>query len=338
MRLSSIDVIRGFAILIMIFANAYPYLYPFEYCPKLLRLLFSSAAPIFIFLSGVSLRLAQENGKEIKSLILRAFQILFFAIIIDMLIWSISPFITMDVLYLISYSLLLTIFLINFSDKIKLIITIVIVMFIAVTNNYYNLELHEIELGSFFSENSLFMALHHLFIDGWFPIFPWTGFTILGYLMYKNRLTLSKYSKYMLLSGITFILGFSLLYNLELVNSNPIRDGYTEIFYPVSIAFLFYVFGLFSVITFLFNFNLKGFGLIKLIGKFSLPIYFIHIYLIKFYIPFFLQSADHFNKFIFFSGVLTLYLIIFIYVFFIKSLATIIKNKKIRIAAFLLGL
>ena len=335
MRLLSIDIIRGFAILIMIFANSYPYLYPFDYCPKLLRLLFSSAAPVFIFLSGVSLRLAQENGKEIKSLILRAFQILFFAIIIDILIWSISPFITMDVLYLISYSLLLTIFLISFSDKIKFIAAIVIVIFTIVTNNYYNFELNEIPLGRFFSINSLFLSLHHVFIDGWFPVFPWTGFTILGYLICKNRLAISKYSNFMFLSGIAFILGFSLLYNLALVNSNPIRDGYTEIFYPVSIPFLFYVFGLFLLITSLFNFNLKGFSLIRLLGKFSLPIYFIHIFLIKLYIPFFFQSAEHFNGFIFLSGIFTLYLIIFVCVFLIKSLAT--KIKKNRLAAFLIG-
>lgn len=335
MRLSSIDIIRGFAILIMIFANAYPYLYPFEYCPKLLRLLFSSAAPVFIFLSGVSLRLAQENGKEIKSLILRAIQILFFAIIIDIFIWSISPFITMDVLYLISFSLLFTIFLISFSDKIKLIIAIGIVLFMAVTNNYYNFELNEISLDRFFSENSLFLSLHHVFIDGWFPVFPWTGFTILGYLICKNRLALSKFSNYMLLSGSTFIIGFSLLYSFALVNSNPIRDGYTEIFYPVTIPFLFYVIGLFFVITSLFNFNLRAFSLFSLLGKLSLPIYFIHIFLIKFYIPFFLQSADHFNKFIFLSGILSLYVIIFVCVFFIKSLAT--KIKKNRLAAFLLG-
>ena len=69
MRFSSIDTIRGFAILIMIFANAYPYLYPIDFCPKILRLLFSTAAPIFVFLSGVSLSLAVENGKKNKILI-----------------------------------------------------------------------------------------------------------------------------------------------------------------------------------------------------------------------------------------------------------------------------
>jgi hypothetical protein len=319
----------------MIFANAYPYLYPFDYCPKLLRLLFSSAAPVFIFLSGASLRLAQENGKEIKSLILRAFQILFFAIIIDTLIWSISPFNTMDVLYLISYSLLLTIFIISLNDKIKLIIATVIIIFIAVSNNYYDFELNEIPLNEFYLQNSLSLNWHHVFIDGWFPVFPWAGFTILGYLICKNRLILSKYSKYFLFLGISFMFGFSLLYNFALISSNPIRDGYTEIFYPVSIAFLFYVFGLFFVIISFFNFNLKGFGLISLLGKFSLPIYFTHIFLIKFYIPFFLQSADHFNKFIFLSGILSLYLIIFVYVFLIKSL--IKKIKKNKFIAFLIG-
>lgn len=335
MRLSSIDIIRGFAILIMIFANTYPYLYPFEHCPKLLRLLFSSAAPVFIFLSGISLRLAHENGKEIKLLILRAFQILFFAIIIDIFIWSITPFITMDVLYLISYSLLFTIFLISFSDKIKLIIAIGIILFITVTNNYYNFELNEISLGRFFSENSLFLSLHHVFIDGWFPVFPWTGFTILGYLICKNRLTLSKYSNHMFLSGSTFIIGFSLLYSFALVDSNPIRDGYTEIFYPVTIPFLFYVFGIFLVITSLIHFNFRELSVISFLGKLSLPIYFIHIFLIKFYIPFFTQSADRFNKLFFLGGTLSLYIIIFVCVFFIKSLAN--KIKKNRLAAFLLG-
>jgi peptidoglycan/LPS O-acetylase OafA/YrhL len=335
MRAPSIDIIRGFAILIMIFANSYPYLYPYEYCPKLLRLFFSSAAPVFIFLSGVSLRLAQENGKEIKLLILRSFQILFFAIIVDIFIWSTSPFITMDVLYLISYSLLFTIFLIRLSDRIKLIIAIGIILFITVTNNYYNFELDEVSLGSFFSENSLFPSLHHVFIDGWFPVFPWTGFTILGYLICKNRLALSKYSNHMLLSGSTFIIGFALLYSFELVDSNPIRDGYTEIFYPVTIPFLFYVFGLFLVITSLFHFNFRGLSLFSFLGKLSLPIYFIHIFLIKFYIPFFTQSADHFNEFFFLIGIITLYLIIFMCVYLITSLSNNIKKN--RFAAFLLG-
>lgn len=336
MRLSSIDIIRGFAILIMIFANAYPYLYPFEYCPKLLRLLFSTAAPTFIFLSGVSLRLAQENGKEVPSLIIRACQVLFFAIIIDMLIWSIPPFISMDVLYLISFSLLITISLNRFSDNIKWTIAILVIFLSTVTDNYYNFEMNEISVDSFFSVDFLSTALHHLFVDGWFPIFPWTGFAILGYLMCKKRLTLSEHSKLMLLIGITLIVVFILLYHLDTVKVNPIRNGYTEIFYPVTVPFLFFVFGLFFVITYLVIFNLRGFSIISLIGKFSLPVYFIHSVLINFYTPVFLQSTNHFNYYIFFFGILTLYIITFVYLFFIKSFAT--KIKKNRLASFLLGL
>ena len=334
-RISSLDFIRGLAILIMISANAYPYIYPFKYCPLLLRLIFSSAAPVFVFLSGVSLRLAVENGKKIKSLILRAFQILFFAVVIDMFIWSIFPFITMDVLYLISFSLLITIFLIRFSDKFKLLLSIGIVSFIIITNNYYNFEFHEISFDAIDLKKSLLLSIHHVLIDGWFPVFPWTGFTILGYLITKNRQSIVKFSNHILLIGFTIIMGFSLLYCFEFFKTNSIREGYTEIFYPVTIPFLLYVLGLFLVITSLFNININGFNYVKSIGKLSLPIYFIHIFLIKFYLPFYLQSEIQFNWFILIIGVLSLYLIVFLFVFFIKTLASKIKNNKL--AAFLLG-
>lgn len=330
-RLVSIDTIRGFAIIVMIFANAYPYLYPFEYCPKILRLLFSSAAPIFIFLSGVSLRLAQENGKKFNYLILRAFQILFFAVIIDSLIWFISPFLTMDVLYLISYSMLLTTCLISVSDKVKLIFAIAIILCIAVTNHYYHFEMTEIPIIDFPFGNYFYQALHHTFIDGWFPILPWMGFFILGYIICKKRLMLMKYSNYLLILGSSFILGFLFFYLFEFVRVNPIRDGYTEIFYPVSIPYLFYVFGLFLVVTFFINKTLTGFSVISSMGKFSLPIYFIHILLIKFYVPFFSQAEDSFNELIFYSGILTLYLLIFVCLYFIKK----VKNKNKYVSFFL---
>ena len=336
MRFSSIDTIRGFAILIMIFANAYPYLYPIDFCPKILRLLFSTAAPIFVFLSGVSLSLAVENGKKNKILILRAIQILFFAIIIDIFIWSISPFISMDVLYLISYSLLLTIFLRNFSDKINFIIAISIILISSINTYFYNFELIEIPIENFLSLDSLNLSFHHIFIDGWFPVFPWTSFTILGYLMCKHRLNLLKYSKYILYTGLLIIFVFSTFYLLNFIKVNPIRDGYTEIFYPVSITFLFYVFGVFAIIISNFNVSLKKIGIISFLGKYSLPIYFIHTLLIKFYIPFFFQSFENYNVLIFLCGILSLYMVIFFYVYLINLLRDTIKKN--RLVAFLLGL
>jgi uncharacterized membrane protein len=336
MRFSSIDTIRGFAILIMIFANSYPYLYPIDFCPKMLRLLFSTAAPIFIFLSGVSLRLAIENGKKNKSLILRAIQILFFAIIIDIFIWAISPFITMDVLYLISYSLLLTIFLRNLSDKINFIIAISIILISSINTSFYNFELIEIPIENLLSLDSLKLSFHHLFIDGWFPIFPWTSFTILGYLICKHRLSLLKYSKYILYTGLFIIFVFTTFYLLNFIKVNPIRDGYTEIFYPVSIPFMFYIFGVFAIIIYNFNVTLKNLSLISFLGKYSLPIYLIHTLLIKFYIPIFSQSFMNYNLLVFLFGILSLYITIFFYLYLINLLS--LKIKKNRLLAFLFGL
>jgi len=335
MRLFSLDIIRGFAVLIMVFANAYPYLIPFDYCPKFLRLLFSSAAPIFIFLSGFSLSLAKENGKKINSLILRSFQILFFAIIIDIFIWTISPFLTMDVLYLISYSMLLTICLISFSDIFKLSFAIAIIACIALTHNYYNFEITEIPISDIISGYYLNQALHYAFIDGWFPVTPWMGIFILGYITCNKKLMLWKYSNYLLVLGSIFLVGFCFFYHFDFFRINPLRDGYTEIFYPVSIPYLFYIFGLFLVITFLTSKKLSGFRVIRSMGMFSLPIYFIHTFLIKFYVPYFSQTEENFNVLISCSGILTLYLLIFLYQYFIYYIKNKIKNKYI---AFILGI
>ena len=336
MRNAPIDFLRGIAILIMISANAYPYLYPSEYCNESLRLLFSSAAPIFTFLSGISISLAFENGKEKSALYLRAFQVLFFAVLIDVFIWSIIPFYTMDVLYLISYSSILIIFLSTYSEKILLTIVLLSMLSIGLVVKQYQFELAEIPISVGYTLNELSAAIHHIFIDGWFPLLPWVCFPALGYLAGKNRDTLNKYSHYSLMGGTGLFLGYLILYHFGLVHSNPMREGYTELFYPVSFSFILYTIGLFALITFFMQCNLKGFELIKLLGRFSLPIYFIHLFLIRFYCSIFSQNEAHFNVFILVIGLTTLYLIIFCLVFILyKTKATIKSNK---FAAFILGI
>jgi peptidoglycan/LPS O-acetylase OafA/YrhL len=81
---------------------------------------------------------------------------------------------------------------------------------------------------------------------------------------------------------------------------------------------------------------LKKIGIISFLGKYSLPIYFIHTLLIKFYIPFFFQSFENYNVLIFLSGILSLYMVIFFYIYLINLLRDTIKKN--RLVAFLLGL
>lgn len=338
MRVNSIDILRGIAIFIMISANSYPYLYPYEYCPKLIRLIFSSAAPIFIFLSGVSSRLAQERGKRNKLLFLRALQILFFGVLIDIFIWSISPFYTMDVLYLISFSLLINILLHRFSDKIKLIFALIIILSILFTKEYYSFVLNEITTENNISERFFSVRLRHLMIDGWFPIIPWAGFSILGYLVCKYRFFLTDYSRNLLGFGLSLIFFFMLAIQFSFISPNTFRNGYTEIFYPVSFPFLLYILGIYLIITFLININLKSFTVLNLMGKYALPSYIIHIVLIKFYIPIFSQTEKNFRIHVFLMGILSMYFLVFMFLYFVRNFTLKSNIKGKGLILFLLGL
>ena len=53
-RNQAIDLVRGMAIVVMLQANITPYVNHFEHPHIVLRLIYSMAAPIFIFLSGYS--------------------------------------------------------------------------------------------------------------------------------------------------------------------------------------------------------------------------------------------------------------------------------------------
>jgi len=69
-------IVRGIAIVIMVSANSWSYVYPFQNCPIALRILFSTAAPLFIFLSGVAVHISLKTGKTLGSVRKRALQIL----------------------------------------------------------------------------------------------------------------------------------------------------------------------------------------------------------------------------------------------------------------------
>ena len=100
-RFDTIDFFRGIAVLIMIIANSTPYLFDFSNL-NLIRIIFSLAAPIFIFIAGFTTQMNKINKKP-ESLT-RIIQILIIAIFIDFFIWHSIPLFTFDVLYLIGFS------------------------------------------------------------------------------------------------------------------------------------------------------------------------------------------------------------------------------------------
>jgi uncharacterized membrane protein len=335
--LTSIDKLRGIAVMIMIVANSYPYFVPIEYCPPFLRVVFSSAAPVFIFLSGFSFRLAIENGKRSNALVKRALQVLFYAVIIDLCVWQIVPFSTMDVLYLISFSLLLTLMIVKLSEKVISIIVLTTIFSVFIIPDFYQFNLQEFTLGVQLPHHFFSQIVHHMLVDGWFPILPWTGFVLLGYFIAKHRLVLAKYKRYFLILGMSLILVYYMMIQLSYIPVNPLRDGYCEIFYPVQWPFLFFIFGIYSSIIFLVSTEWKGFSQISGVGKFSLPVYLIHVVLIKLFIPLFDQDKENFNMLLMLTGFLMLYLAVFCYLYILKRLLTLKQVKESGVLKFLLG-
>ena len=315
MRNHSVDFFRGIAILIMVAANSYPYLFPDLPCPLEVRVLFSTAAPIFIFLSGVSLRLSEENGKSILNTIQRIFQVLFFAVLIDVVIWGILPFYTMDVLYLISFSLITILGLRRLPDFYALIIFVLNFSLTLFFAQYYNFSL--IELSAFdMNQNYHFSdAIRHVFIDGWFPIFPWLSISILGYYLTKHRLVFVKYLNLLSFTGLAGLSCF-LYFTLEGTFSfNLPRSNYMEIFYPVTLPFFGYVASIFLFVVYFMLKNSLSHNYIGLLGNYSLAVYFFHAFLIQFYLSNFDFENSKYTFLTYFLIVSSLFLLLFSYVF-----------------------
>lgn len=321
----------------MVAANSYPYVFPDLPCPILVRVLFSTAAPIFIFLSGVSLRLSEENGKSILDTIQRICQVLFFAVLIDVVIWGIIPFYTMDVLYLISFSLITILGLRKLPDYYALLVFVLSFSLTLIFAQYYKFSLNEVAVFEFDDDYLFLDAVKHIFIDGWFPIFPWIGISILGYYITKHRLVFGKYLNLFPLIGLAGVSGFlfftlkgAFLFNLP-------RSNYMEIFYPVTLPFFLYMGSIFLLAFYFIQKNYLSRNYVCLLGTYSLAVYFFHAVLLQFYLPIFdFENTQH-TFLTYFLIFFSLFLLVFSYVT-ILFLSVKKTGNKLPVIKFLLGI
>lgn len=317
MRNHAVDFFRGIAILLMVSANSYSYFFSDISCPIWVRVLFSTAAPIFIFMSGVSLRLSEENGKSIDITFKRIFQIVFFAVLIDVLIWEILPFYTMDVLYLISFSLIILLILRKWPDYIALIVFALSNTLTFLFYPYYIFDLIELSIFNVYEDYNFLTSVRQTFIGGWFPVFPWLGISLLGYYSAKHRFVLSMFSKSFFFLGLIGFLGFFYLAIEGIFSFNLPRSSYVEIFYPVTFPFFTYMISIFSILYYFIVKNSLKFKYLELCGTYSLAVYFFHVVLIRFYLPIFdleNQEVSLGERLLIFSS---LFLLIFSHVLFI---------------------
>jgi uncharacterized membrane protein len=288
-RLASIDLLRTISIIIMIIANSSPYILVSPHSIWL-RLISSLAAPLFIFLSGYSFFVSFNQNKNFYHKFSQALYILISAVFVDVFIWQIMPFQTFDVLYLISFALLINILIFKLSLSLKIMLAVVFICasfllqfvlkyrFNIIDNQLHNIKWNEINMYSIFE-------IKRCFIDGWFPLFPWLGISILGQIVAQKTKLIFNHQKFVKWVSLTTLIIFGiLLINYE-INVQE-RQSYLELFYPPSVFFIFFELSFIALLMSIihkFDFiNKPKFKFFCLLGRKSLFIYLYHAFIISF--------------------------------------------------------
>ncbi len=290
-RALDIDILRGIAIFTMVCANAageilsHPHPFP-------LRLYGSFAAPIFLALVGFMVAFtASRKSYGIKHYIYRGLYVLLVAALVDVLIWHTYPFVAFDVLYVIGFSIPF-VYLIS---KINLIMQILLGVFMFTFSlvfqsflGYEQFILH-IPLGTpllSWIEN-LSTILKQFLLLGWFPIFPWIGFPVLGaslFNLYKNFSSKIFIKQFFFLGLVMFVAGLTLWHSFP----GPLytRIGYSELFFPPTSGYLLTSLGvivLALIFVHLTQYSSLWYPML-LLGRNSLFIYVLHLAIIKYFL------------------------------------------------------
>jgi uncharacterized membrane protein len=292
----TIDTLRGLAIFTMAASNmaasvaAQPH--PFG-----LRLYGSFAAPLFILLSGMMVALtAQTKGYAWKHFLVRGTMIMMAGVFVDVVIWNgLCPFVDVDILYLIGLSVPLAFLSQRLGTSSQLIIVVLIFSLTPLLQKIlgYTEYVNPISLWGeqtntvpVKTQTSIF---NHWIVDGWFPIFPWLGFSFLGVKFAYQRWNYQTFNtfgrKSILLLGLG-ILAFGSAIWWFYPGNLLIREEASELFYPPTIGYIITAIGLILTLFYIVDRkpSLFIYTPLRALGESSLFMYLIHIPLIEYVI------------------------------------------------------
>jgi uncharacterized membrane protein len=215
--------------------------------PLWLRLYGTFAAPLFILLAGMMVPLTcRWKGYGFGHFLLKGFLILLTGAAIDLAIWRIYPFQTVDVLYLIGIAVPLTYFFCRLGLGWQSAIVAAIFVFTPILQKltgYTDYPTEYLLKGELTTEiGNPTSYLNHWLVDGWFPIFPWLGFAFMGSLLAGVRSRKEGLpspfatTSFLGLGLLTTIAGAIVFYLWP--GDLYVRAGYSEMFYPPTWGFL----------------------------------------------------------------------------------------------------
>lgn len=301
----TIDVLRGVAIVMMVAANmaaaALEEPHPFWF-----RLYGSFAAPLFVLLAGMMVAYTTERKSyALKHFVARGGVVIAIAALLELVIWHFYPFVSVDVLYLIGVSLPLARLALKLRSGVRWGLIAAIFLLTPLLQQAFGYSDYPTEVpitnrpGEI--EVDATSVFNHWLLDGWFPLFPWLGFALLGVqiaeLRIRQRFQAVGWHWRMLQTGTAVLAVGALvwwLYPGDLLT----RGGYSELFYPPTPGFILTAVGVAVVLLAMIDWNprLVLFRPLRLLGEFSLPLYLLHIVLIKYLIApaWSEETLDHF--------------------------------------------
>lgn len=244
-RNQTIDILRGIAIVSMILSNLAGEILKAPH-PILVTWIGSLAAPLFVIISGYLVGYSLLNKHyPFSYFLVRGFLTLFIGACIDTFLWRSYPFVSVDILYLIGLSIPMTALFMRMNIPFKVFF---LFLFFAIAP-ILRIQLGYADKPSFPPiwkegnfvpfEGDNFIILKHWLIDGWFPIFSWTGIVFLGGLLSEiklNRVELSKKDKLILgMIAIILIIIGAFFWSSEF--RLAARGNYTELFYPPTLSY-----------------------------------------------------------------------------------------------------
>lgn len=278
----SIDILRGLAIFTMVAANMSAENYA-EPHPFWFRIYGSFAAPTFVFLAGLMVSFTTfHKDYPVSYFLKRGVAVALVGALIDMACWHAVPFATFDVLYAIGISLPLAKLFLKLNRILQALVIVFCFAMMIVLQKFvgYNLEVTEPSLAKFTSEGWQGAQVWRQFlVDGWFPMFPWLGVSLLGAFIGNLRcsFTAEKASKYFAMIGAFLVIAGALTW-IILDPKQVERDGYSELFYPPTVLFfLTFLGGVVFMLGVLYSVRENTFlKLFAVYGRSSLLMYLLH--------------------------------------------------------------
>ena len=234
------------------------------------------------------------------------------------------PLNNFDTLYGLAFCIIIIKFL-RFIN-IPLFFAFLFVLFFSIILHYlfqYRFQINELTLLEFFknpNDYSLPNVFFRLFFDGWFPIFPWCAFSILGAHVREKGFSEFDYIKNPLQIFIftTCSLVFTVILIYFFTKIPALRDGYVELFYPFNILLFF------TMIIWIFWLDitsktlLRSVKFLKILGKYALFAYIFHTCISSFIFKF---SENNFGYFQFL-------IVCFFYLVVLVKIVRIIDKSK----------